>query len=87
MKKIRFVTFLSFFLICGTLLSQSTDTISAKKAVEKGTKGDIILGKENKQKQLSANPQMLQPQDSIQKKETAVQSKKKKCKNKKCCKT
>jgi hypothetical protein len=78
MKKLNLINLLSIFLISGTLLAQSADTVSAKMIGEKGTKGDIILGNEYKQKQLSANPQVLQTAYSIQKKETAVQSKKKK---------
>jgi hypothetical protein len=63
-------------------LAQSNDTLSAKRITEKGAKGDIILGNEYKQKQLSAPPQLLQTADSIINKEP-VNTKKKNYRHKK----
>jgi hypothetical protein len=87
MKKIKLIGFLSLFLTSITLSAQTNDTLSAKRVTEKGSKGDIILGNEYKQKQLSSAPQLLQSADSVLKKEPASTSKKKKCRQKNCCKT
>jgi len=64
-KVIRLISFLSLLQISGSLRAQSIDITTAKKLAEKGTKGDIILGKEYRQKQLSAAPQQLQNADLI----------------------
>jgi hypothetical protein len=86
MKRIKLISFLYLLLISGAVLAQSDEPLTAKTITEKGTKGDIILGKEYMQKQLSAAPQVLQA-DSTLKKEAAPTTKKKKCRQKKCSKT
>jgi hypothetical protein len=83
MKKIRLVCMFIPFLIGGVLMAQSNDTIPAKKVTEKGEKGDIILGKEYRKKQLGKTPQSIQSADSALKKETVIQSEKKKCRHRK----
>ena len=62
-------------------MAQVKDSVPAKKLAEQGSKGDLILGKQNKRNQLTASPQMLQQKDSLQK-EASIQQKKKKSKNK-----
>lgn len=76
MKKISLLSLLSFLMISGILSAQSNDTSSAKILIEKGTKVDIILGKEYRQKQLNASPLILQSSDFLLKKESAINSKK-----------
>lgn len=70
-------------LISSAVAAQKHDTIPARQVIEKGTKGDSILGNEIKKKQLSAPPQITQLKDSLNKKE-AVKPKKKKYWFKKC---
>lgn len=82
MKKISAVFLFTVLLMSGRSLAQSKDSVPAKKVIEQGTKGDIILGNENKKKQLSASPQLLQQRDSASK-AGYTHPKKKKCKNKK----
>ena len=62
-------------------MAQARDSMPAKKVVEQGAKGDIILGKQNKQNQLTAAPHQLQQKDSLHK-EAPVKPKKKKSKAK-----
>jgi hypothetical protein len=82
MKKIiRLISFLSLLHISGSLRAQSIDIATAKKLVEKGAQGDIILGKEYRQKQLSTTPQQLQNADLILEKKLSP-IKKEKMKNK-----
>ena len=80
--KLHFCFFLLLF-ISTHVTAQKKDT-TAKQVVEQGTKGDIILGKEIQKQQLSAPPQLLQMQDSVNKQPSAVPSKKKKTKQKSC---
>jgi hypothetical protein len=77
MKKNHFICFFTVLLIGGNIMAQSKDSVPARPLIEKGTSGDLILGKENKKKQLNASPQLLPTNDSIRKKETGVQPKKK----------
>jgi len=84
MKKNHFICFFTVLLISGNMIAQSKDSVPAGPLIEKGTKGDLILGKENKKKQLNASPQLLLANDSIRKKETGIQPKKKKNKHKNC---
>jgi len=79
MKKINLI-FIFLFLTSGTLMAQIKDSPSAKGVVEKGTKGDIILGKDTKKKQLMASPQVLKQQSHA--KTPYVAPKKKKHKSK-----
>lgn len=78
MKKISAIFVFVFLLVSGPILAQSKDSVPAKKVIEQGTKGDIIVGKENKKKQLKASPERLQT-DSLRK-AAPTHSKKKKCK-------
>ena len=79
MKRINFIL-IFLFITSGTLMAQSKDTPSAKKVVEKGAKGDMILGNEIKKKQLTASPQGLKQQS--REKTSYAAAKKKKYKNK-----
>lgn len=58
------------------LHAQSKDTITAQKIINKGTKGDIILGEKNKKDQLNNTPVFLHSKDSICKKGSIQSSKK-----------
>jgi len=64
------------FLVSFDSMAQKQDSASAKSLIEKGTLGDIILGKENKKSQLSATPPMLKASDSSQKKDSQPKKKK-----------
>ena len=64
MKKVS-VILIFLFMISGTIMAQNKDSIVSKKIVEKGAKGDIILGKQNKKKQLTAAPTVLKKQHSL----------------------
>lgn len=77
MRNIKFICFMSFlFSMNVSLHAQSKDTIAAQKIIDKGTKGDIILGEKNKKDQLNNTPVLLHPKDSICKKENIQSSKK-----------
>jgi hypothetical protein len=77
MKKISFVCLLSFVLTGGSLSAQTGDNIlPAKQVIEKAATGDIILGKEYKQKQLYINPALIQSASLNLKKDDGVNSKK-----------
>jgi len=47
------------FTVNTKIMAQGKDSMPAKKVAEKGAKGDLILGKQNKKKQLNASPQLL----------------------------
>jgi len=79
MKKDIFISSFIFLVSCDSM-AQNQDSIPVKSLVEKGARGDIILGKENQKNQLVATPEMLKA-DSSQKKE--IHSKKKGAKHKK----
>jgi hypothetical protein len=68
-------------LVSGNIMAQKQDSIPARSLAEKGSHGDVLLGKEHKKAQLSAAPQMLNAADSSQKKD--IHSKLKKNKPKK----
>ena len=76
MKRNIFIFSVVLLISCDIQAQKSTP---ARLLAEKGTQGDIILGKENKKGQLSATPQILQPGDPLRKKEAHS----KKIKNKK----
>ena len=77
MRKIKFICFFNFlFITAGFLHAQSRDTITTKKIIDKGSKGDIILGEKHKKDQLDEAPVLLHPQDSICKKNSTRTSKK-----------
>lgn len=58
------------------LHAQSKDTITTQKIIDKGSKGDIILGEKNKKDQLNAAPVSLRPGDSICRKDSTRSPKK-----------
>lgn len=62
-------------------MAQSKDSVPARKVVENGTTGDLIVGKESRKSQLNASPQLLKKNDSLNK-EASTPSKKKKIKPK-----
>jgi len=79
MKKTGIFIFI-ILLTTGRIMAQSKDSVPARKVVENGTKGDLIVGKENKKSQLNAPTQSLQQKDSLK---PSTQPKKKKIKDKK----
>jgi hypothetical protein len=63
-----------------SLHAQSKDSITAQKIIDRGSKGDIILGEKNKKNQLNSTPIVLHPGDSISRK-GILRSSKKFCRN------
>ena len=53
------------FMMNCSLSGQSKDTIAAQKIIDKGSKGDIILGEKNKKDQLNSPPVSLHAKDSV----------------------
>lgn len=76
MKSIKFICFPILLLINCSLFAQSIDTLSAKQAIEKGSKGDIILGEKNKKDQIKDTPVLLHQKDSVCRKDASRSSKK-----------
>ena len=77
MRSIRFVCSAIFlFIVNCSLHAQSKGTITARKIIDKGAKGDIILGERNKKDQLNHTPVILHPRDSIGRKDIIRCSKK-----------
>lgn len=77
MRSIKFISFPIFlFLFNCSLDAQSIDTLSAKRVIEKGSKGDIILGEKNKKDQLKDTPVLLYQTDSVYRKDVLRSSKK-----------
>ena len=76
MRSIKFISFPILLLINCSLDAQSIDTLSAKQVIEKGSKGDIILGEENKKDQLKDTPVLLHQKDPVCGKDTLRSSKK-----------
>lgn len=74
LKSISFPVFLILFNC--SLHAQSIDTQSAKQVIEKGSKGDIILGEKNKKDQLKATPVLLNQKDSVCRKDVFQSSQK-----------
>jgi hypothetical protein len=64
-------------VVSGESMGQKPDSVPVRSLTEKGAKGDIILGQESKRSQLSAQPEMLNPADSSQKKKIHSKAKKK----------
>ena len=56
--------------------AQSIDTLSAKRVIEKGSKGDIIIGEKNKKDQIKDTPVLLHQTDSVCRKDVLRSSKK-----------
>jgi len=81
MKNISLALIFVIFSFNTKTMAQAKDSIPTKNVIEQGAKGDIILGKQNKQNQLTAAPQQLQQKDSLHK-EASTHPKKKKSKNK-----
>ena len=77
MRGIKIISFPIFLLLINCSLdAQSPDTLSAKQVIEKGTKGDIILGEKNKKDQLKDIPVLLHQKDSDCRKDILRSSKK-----------
>ena len=66
---------LLLFINC-SLHAQTKDTLSAQQLIEKGSKGDIILGEKNKKDQIKDTPVLLHQKDSVCGKDTLRSSKK-----------
>ena len=66
MRSRKFISFSVFLILFNCFLNgQSIDTQPAKQIIEKGSKGDIILGEKNKKDQLKATPVLLHQKDSV----------------------
>ena len=77
MRSAKFISFPIFLVLFNcSLEAQSSDTLSAKRIVEKGSKGDIILGEKNKKDQLKKTPLSLHQKDSVCGKDVLRPSKK-----------
>jgi len=81
MKKTSLVLVFIIFTLTTKIMAQAQGSAPAKRVVEKGAQGDIILGKQNKKNQLNASPQQRQQKDSLHP-EVSNPSKKKKSKSK-----
>jgi hypothetical protein len=66
-----------------SLYAQSRDTITAQKIIDKGSKGDIILGEKHKKDQLKDSPVLLHSKDSACKKDVRPSKKLRRKQNKK----
>jgi hypothetical protein len=77
MKKIRVILILVIFLTTERIMAQSKDSVPARKLVESGTKGDLIIGDEKRKSQLTGSPQFLRQKDSSNKQTSTVPKKKK----------
>lgn len=77
MRGLKFISFPIFlFLFNCSLDAQSIDTLSAKRVIEKGSKGDIIIGEKNKKDQLKDTPVLLHQTDSVCRQDVPRSSKK-----------
>ena len=77
MRSLKFISFPIFLLLLNcSLNAQSTDTLPAQQIIEKGSKGDIILGEKNKKDQLKDTPVLLHQKDSVCRKDVLRSSKK-----------
>jgi|GEM_PF-2269420 len=77
MRSINFICCSVFLFIMNcSLHAQSKDTVPAQKIIDKGSKGDIILGVKNKKDQLNNTPVFLHSRDSICRKDIIGSSKK-----------
>jgi len=77
MRSIKFISFPILLLIINcSLYAQSKDTLSAKQIIERGSKGDIILGEKNKKDQIKDTPVLLHQKDSVCRKDVLPSSKK-----------
>lgn len=69
MKRTIFIFSLGLLVTCNSM-AQKQGSVPARSLTEKGAQGDIVLGQENKKRQLLAKPVMLISADSSQKKKT-----------------
>ena len=77
MRSLKFISFPVFLILFNSSLhAQSLDTLSAKQVIEKGSKGDIILGEKYKKDQLKTPPVLLCQKDSVCRKDVLHSSKK-----------
>jgi len=76
MRSIKVLSFPILLLINCSLAARSIDTLSAKQVIEKGSKGDIILGEKNKKDQIKDTPVLLHQKDPVCGKDTLRFSKK-----------
>jgi len=77
MRGIKFISFPIFlFLFNCSLDAQSIDTLSAKRVIDKGSNGDIIIGEKNKKDQLKNPPVLLHQTDSVCREDVLRSSKK-----------
>ena len=77
MTSLNFISFPVFLILLNcSLHAQSIDTLSAKQAIENGSKGDIILGEKNKRDQIKTTPVLLHQKDSVCRKDVFRSSKK-----------
>lgn len=77
MRHLKFISFPVFLILLNcSLHAQSIDTLSAKQVIEKGSKGDIILGEKIKKDQIKATPLSLHQKDSVCRKDVPLSSKK-----------
>lgn len=80
MKRNNFIPVFIALLVSANIMAQQKDSLPAKPVIEKGTKGDIIVGKKIKQKHLTDRPELLQKTDTVLK----PGAKKKKQRHKNC---
>ena len=77
MSKIKFICCNIFlFILSCSVYAQSKDTMTTQKIIDKGSKGDIILGEKNKKEQLNNTPVLLHTKDSVYRKNVIRPSKK-----------
>ena len=69
MKK-NILIFSVISLVTCEAIAQRQDPVRVRSLAEKAAQGDVILGQENKKKQLSAEPPILNAADSFQRKES-----------------
>ena len=60
----------------GFVYAQSKDTTTAQKIIDKGSKGDVIIGEKSKKNQLNNAPISLYAKDSLCRKDSIQPSKK-----------
>jgi hypothetical protein len=64
MKKIS-ILWAGVLLINCVAMAQKRDTIAVKSLIDKGSKGDLIIGNRNKQQQLRKSLEILAEADSL----------------------
>lgn len=77
MKKTSGIFIFFILLTTASVMAQSKDSVPARKVVENGTNGDLILGKEKRKSQLTTSSQFLRQKDSSNKQTSIVPKKKK----------